>query len=191
LKDFITYFREVQTSYENRAKGINRIGQALNAAVHPPEFARSGGILETTNVLREFQKESYVNAENAARVQAQIINDLIALRRDLSDKIKEIRGLSGDFKSSVEREKEATRKEIVKLTDALTAIDSNPQGAAGKNDPYLIKLGLEKQLKRQIDEENYLHKVSYHTALHIKSMIGQCRRQDNVAHGKSGCNNEE
>lgn len=161
MKDFITYFREVQTSYENRAKGINRIGQALNATVHPPEFARSGGILETTNVLREFQKESYVNAENAAKVQARIINDLTALRKDLSDKMKEIRGLSGDFKNSVEREKEATRKEIVKLTDALTAIDSNPQGAAGKNDPYLIKLGLEKQLKRQIDEENYLHKVSY------------------------------
>jgi len=24
-----------------------------------------------------------------------------------------------------------------------------------------------------------------------KSMIGQCRRQDNVAYGRSGCNNEE
>ncbi|RPA98883.1 hypothetical protein L873DRAFT_1686105 [Choiromyces venosus 120613-1] len=161
LKDFITYFREVQTSNENRAKGINRIGQALNTTVHPPEFARSGGILETTNVLREFQKESYVNAENAAKIQAQIISALTALRRDLSDKVKEIKGLSGDFKNSVEREKEATRKEIVKLTDALIAIDSNPQGATGKNDPYLIKLGLEKQLKRQIDEENYLHKA-YH-----------------------------
>ncbi|PWW80670.1 hypothetical protein C7212DRAFT_274957 [Tuber magnatum] len=161
LKDFIAYFREVQTSYENRARGINRIGQVLNTAVHPPEFARSGGILETTNVLREFQKESYVNAENAARVQARIINDLTALRRDLGDKIKEIKGLSGDFKNSVEREKEATRKEIVKLTNALTAIESNPQVAAGKNDPYLIRLGLEKQLKRQIDEENYLHKA-YH-----------------------------
>jgi len=25
----------------------------------------------------------------------------------------------------------------------------------------------------------------------VKSMIGQCRRQDNVAYGRSGCNNEE
>lgn len=160
MKNFTTYFREVQASYEGHSKGINKTSQALITAVQPPDFAGSGGILETNTVLHDFQKESYTGIENAIRTIAEIINSLTALRRDLNDKIKEIKGLSADFKNNVEKEKEATRKEIVKLSDALTAIDSNPQSASGKSDPYLVKLGLEKQLKRQIDEENYLHKVS-------------------------------
>jgi hypothetical protein len=98
--------------------------------------------------------------DNATIVHTDIINSLTALRNDLNDKIKEIKGLSGDFKNNLEKEREATRKEIVRLTDALTAIDSNPKDAAAKGDPYLARLALERQLRRQIDEENYLHKVS-------------------------------
>lgn len=162
LKDFINYFREVQASYESRAKGITKISQTLSTAIQPSDFLKSGGILDTNTVLRDYQKDLYSSSENAAKIQSEIINSLNSLRVDLSFKIKEIKALSPDFKNNVEKEKETTRKEIIKLTEALTALDSNPQSSTGKTDPYIVKLGLQKQLRRQIDEENYLHKVSCH-----------------------------
>lgn len=163
LKDFINYFREAQSSYENRAKGVTKITQTLNTTIQPSDFVKSGGILDTNTVLLDFQKELYANNENAAKILSEIISTLNSLRTDLSFKIKEIKALSPDFKNNVEKEKENTRKEILKLTEALTGLDSNPQSAAGKTDPYLVKVGLQRQLKRQIDEENYLHKVRFYS----------------------------
>lgn len=162
LKDFINYFRETQSSYENRAKGVTKISQTLNTTIQSSDFVKSGGILDTNTVLHDFQKELYANNENTAKILSEIISTLNLLRIDLSFKIKEIKALSPDFKNNIEREKENTRKEILKLTEALTGLDSNPQNAAGKVDPYLVKIGLQRQLKRQIDEENYLHKVRFH-----------------------------
>jgi hypothetical protein len=156
LKDFINYFREVQSSYENRAKGITKISQTLSTTIHPSEFVKSGGILETNTILRDFQKELYVDNENNAKIVSEIISNLNSLRTDLSFKIKEIKALAPDFKNNVEKEKELTRKEVIKLTEALTGLDS---GSQSSTDPYLVKLGLQKQLRRQIDEESYLHKA--------------------------------
>ncbi len=81
------------------------------------------------------------------------------LRGDLAQKIKEIKSLSGDFKNNVEKEKEHTRKCVALLEEALSIVDSDPSAVAGKGDPYVVKLGVERQVERQIDEENYLHKV--------------------------------
>ncbi|KAF8250121.1 hypothetical protein K440DRAFT_653695 [Wilcoxina mikolae CBS 423.85] len=156
LKDFISYFREVQVQYEARARGIQKLTQNLNSAVHPSEFVSSGGIMETNSVLRDFHKEATVNSEHAAKIELEVINHLNGLRSDLNLKIKEIKALSPDFKNNVDKEKEATKKEVLKLQEALESFDSNP--SSGK-DPYIIKLGLEKQLKRQIQEENYLHRA--------------------------------
>lgn len=171
LKDFINYFREVQSSYENRSKGITKISQILNTTIQPSDFVKSGGILDTNAVLRDFQKELYDNNEGVAKFLSEIITTLNSLRVDLNFKIKEIKALSPDFKNNVEKEKENTRREILKLTEALTGLDSNPQNAAGKTDPYLVKVGLQRQLKRQIDEENYLHKVRFYPAFEWGSWL--------------------
>lgn len=89
-----------------------------------------------------------------------MINQLSGLRADLAQKIKEIKSLSGDFKNSVEKEKETTRKCVTLLEEALALVDSDPSAVAGKGDPYVVRLGVERQVERQIDEENYLHRVS-------------------------------
>ena len=128
MKDFVTYFREVQAQYEARARGIQKLTQTLNSATHPNEFLQNGGILETNAVLRDFHKEATANSEHAAKIELEVINNLVALRSDLNLKIKEIKALSPDFKNSVDKEKEATRKEVQKLQEALQAFDSDPTG---------------------------------------------------------------
>jgi hypothetical protein len=134
LKDYILYFREVQAQYEARGRGIHKITQSLNAAARPSEFMEHGGIMETNAVLTDFHKEAIVNAGNAAKIETEVINNLTGLRSDLNLKIKEIKALSGDFKSNVDKEKESTKKEVLKLQTALETFDSNPSGG---NDPLV------------------------------------------------------
>lgn len=160
LKDFITYFREVQTLQEAQSKNILRLSQTLSSTSHPENFMRSGGLMETNVLLRNFHKEAYSASENARAIEAEIINHLIGLRGDLNLKIKEIKALSGDFKNNVDKEKEATRKSIIQLAESITGMESNPQSVIGKNEPYLMRLQVERQLRQQLIEENYLHKVS-------------------------------
>ncbi len=83
-----------------------------------------------------------------------MIVQLTGLRSDLGQKIKEIKGLSGDFKNSVDKETEGTRRAVRELQNALASSSADP-----KSDPYLVRLGVDRQLGKQIEEENYLHRV--------------------------------
>ncbi|KAF3923521.1 hypothetical protein ABW21_db0209446 [Orbilia brochopaga] len=159
LKDYIAYFKEVQVAYEVQAKTTSKLFHTLNSAIEPEMFLRSGGILETNVVLKEHHKSAMLASEQAKQIQVQIISALSGLRNDLSGKIKEIKGLSGDFKNTLDKEREGTRRAVTQLADALLAVDSNPSLASGKNDPYIVKLAVDKQLRRQLAEENYLHRA--------------------------------
>ncbi|KAK6505243.1 hypothetical protein TWF481_007158 [Arthrobotrys musiformis] len=159
LKDYIAYFKDVQVAYETQAKTTSRLFHTLNSAIEPEMFLRSGGILETNVVLKEHHRSAMLASEQAKQIQVQIISSLSGLRNDLTGKIKEIKGLSGDFKNTLDKEREGTRRAVTQLADALLAVDSNPSLASGKNDPYIVKLSVDKQLRRQLAEENYLHRA--------------------------------
>ena len=120
-----------------------------------------GGLNDANRILRDFHKQSVSEANKAKEIEAEVINQLSGLRADLSQKIKEIKSLSGDFKNSVEKEKETTRKCVTALEEALASVDSDPSSIAGKGDPYVVRLGVDRQVERQIDEENYLHRVCH------------------------------
>lgn len=77
----------------------------------------------------------------------------------MQQKIKEIKNLSGDFKNSVEKEMENTRKTVRALSDVLGRNELDESLTTGKQDPYLLRLAVDRQVERQIDEENYLHQV--------------------------------
>ncbi|KAK6359592.1 hypothetical protein TWF696_000742 [Orbilia brochopaga] len=159
LKDYIAYFKEVQVAYEVQAKTTSKLFHTLNNAIEPEMFLRSGGILETNTVLKEHHKSAMLASEQARQIQVQIISALSGLRNDLSGKIKEIKSLAGDFKNTLDKEREGTRRAVTQLADALLAVDTNPSLASGKNDPYIVKLAVDKQLRRQLAEENYLHRA--------------------------------
>ncbi len=125
----------------------------------PSQFLINGGIGDAAHILRDYHSQSIVESNKAKDIENDVIIQLNGLRSDLNQKIKEIKALSGDFKNSVEKEMEGTRRAVNTLQEALGLIDSDPEAAAGKGDPYLVKLGVEKQIERQIDEENYLHRV--------------------------------
>ncbi|KAF2007944.1 hypothetical protein P154DRAFT_419475 [Amniculicola lignicola CBS 123094] len=159
LKDLITYFREIQGSYEHRAKALLKVSNVISNTNAPAMFMTDGGLNEANRILRDYHKQAVMEATKAREVQTEVINQLSGLRADLGQKIKEIKSLSGDFKNSVEKEKEITRKCVAALEEALSLVDTDPSAGAGKGDPYVVRLGVDRQVEKQIDEENYLHRA--------------------------------
>ena len=106
------------------------------------------------HILEDYHKKSIAEGNKAKSVEEDVIVQLTGLRSDLGQKIKEIKGLSGDFKNNVDKETEGTKKAVRDLQGALGSSSTDP-----KSDPYLVRLGVDRQLGKQIEEENYLHRV--------------------------------
>ncbi|KAL8915563.1 MAG: hypothetical protein Q9171_000128 [Xanthocarpia ochracea] len=159
LKDLITYFRDVQKSYDSRAKSLYTLSNLINNTTIPPAFLTQGGIGDAIHVLRDYHKQAIAEANKAKTIEEDVVVQLTGLRSDLQQKIKEIKSLAGDFKNNVDRETEGTRKAVRDLQEALGAAELDPNASHGKDDPYIVKLGVERQLERQIEEENYLHRA--------------------------------
>lgn len=159
LKDLIIYFREIQTHYEHRAKSLIKLANVLNNTATPPGFLSSGGLDDALQILRGYNKQAIAEANKAREIEEDVILALTGLRSDLHQKIKEIKNLSGDFKNSVDKEMDSTRKAVNQLQEALGQNELDPALTIGKQDPYILRLAVDRQLERQIDEENYLHQV--------------------------------
>jgi len=156
----IAYFRDIQKSYESRSKSLLTVSNLINNTIPPPVFLTEGGIGDATHILRDYHKQAFAEGNKARDIENDVIIQLTGLRSDLSQKIKEIKGLSGDFKNAVDKETEGTRKTVRDLQEALGLADTEPNATVGRGDPFIVKLRVERQVERQIDEENYLHRAS-------------------------------
>jgi hypothetical protein len=159
LKDQLNLFRELQRASESRAKSLQSLAAMASNANLPQGFLSEGGIGDASQMLRQYHRQAMAEANKAKTIEEGIIAQLAGLRSDLSQKIKEIKSLSGDFKNTVDKETESTKKAVSNLQEVLGLVDTDPNATSGKHDPFLVKLGVERQVERQIDEENYLHKV--------------------------------
>ncbi|CZS92561.1 hypothetical protein WAI453_006700 [Rhynchosporium graminicola] len=159
LKDLITYFREIQSSYDHRSKSLLKISNVINNTSAPAMFLESGGIDDALQILRGYHKSAIAEANKSRDIENDVILALTGLRSDLNQKIKEIKGLTSDFKNSVDKEMEATRRAVNELQEGLGQSDMDPAQMTGKKDPYLLKLAADRQVEKQIDEENYLHQA--------------------------------
>ncbi|KAJ5606406.1 hypothetical protein N7510_009187 [Penicillium lagena] len=159
LKDLILFFKEVQKSYETRSKLFLSASHVIGNQAIPPAFLQSGGLADATEILRDFHRQGYTEANKAVEVEMEVISQLTGLRSDLQKKTKEIKNLAGDFKNSVEKELDGTRKSVRNLQEALGLVDTDPSATAGKGDPFILRLSVERQVEKQIEEENYLHRA--------------------------------
>lgn len=159
LKDLITYFREIQTHYDHRAKSLVKLANVLNNTNSPAGMLSSGGLDDALQILRAYNSQAIAEAQKAREIEEDVILSLTGLRSDLQQKIKEIKGLSGDFKNSVDREIDATRKAVKYLQEHLGQSDMDSSLTTGKQDPYILRLAVDRQLARQLEEENYLHQA--------------------------------
>ncbi|KAL9127183.1 MAG: hypothetical protein Q9217_003891 [Psora testacea] len=166
LKDLITYFRDIQKSYDARSKSLYTLSNVISNITTPPDFVIEGGISDAISILQEYHKKAISEGNKAKSIEEDVIVQLTGLRSDLGQKIKEIKGLSGDFKNTVDKETEGTRRAVRDLQDTLA--ERNPDA---KSDPFLVRLGVDRQVGRQIEEENYLHRVSVLQVLNRTALL--------------------
>ncbi|KAJ5781644.1 uncharacterized protein N7518_010127 [Penicillium psychrosexuale] len=159
LKDLILFFKEVQKSYETRAKLFLSASSVVNNQTLPPGLLQPGGLADATEILQNFHRQGYTEANKAVEVEVEVISQLTGLRSDLQKKTKEIKSLSADFKNTVDKEVDGTRKAVRNLQEALGLVDTDASATSGKGDPFILRLGVEKQVEKQIEEENYLHRA--------------------------------
>lgn len=159
LKDLIAYFREIQSHYEHRSKALVKLANVSNNISTPTSFLTSAGIDDALQFLRAYNKNAIVEANKAKEIEEDVILALTGLRSDLQQKIKEIKNLSGDFKNSVQKEMDATRRTVRALQDVLGKNEADDASTVGKQDPFLMRLAVDRQVERQLDEENYLHQA--------------------------------
>lgn len=159
LKDLITYFRDIQKSYDAKSKSLFTLSNVLNNTNIPPIFLAKGGIGDAVSILRVYHQQAITEGNKVKAIEDEVITQLNGLRSDLQQKIKEIKGLAGDFKNNVDKEVEATKRAVYDLQAALGHAAADPGAPSGKGDPFIVKIGVERQLQRQIEEENYLHRV--------------------------------
>lgn len=160
LKDLITYFRDIQKTYDARSKSLYTVSNLINNISAPPTFLAQGGIGDAIQILRTYHKKAINEGNKAKTIEDEVIAQLTGLRSDLQQKVKEIKSLSGDFKNNVDKEAESTKRAVQELQAALGLAESDPSSTSGKGDPFIVKVGVDRQVQRQIDEENYLHRVS-------------------------------
>ena len=167
----ITYFRDIQKSYDSRSKALYTLSNVITNIAPPRELVAQGGISDAVHILRDYHKQSIAEGNKAKSIEEEVIVQLTGLRSDLGQKIKEIKSLSGDFKNNVDKETEGTRRAVRDLQNAL-----NSPGSDARSDPFLVRLGVDRQVGKQIEEENYLHRVNMSASLIDKKLIQACRR---------------
>ena len=115
----------------------------------------SGSIQDLQVILKRYHgglsgQEFKVSQE----ITQTLIPELESLRKEVAARCKEIGSLSNDFQTNLDQHVNLTGKLVHAFNNAVlgaTKKDPNPS-----NDPFLRKLELDIQIKRQLSEENYL-----------------------------------
>lgn len=125
----------------------------------------NGSIQDLPTILTKFHQQNVNNSSKTLKeLNNIIIPKLEELRKDLLIKIKEIKNLQNDFKNNLNKELNETKSllsqyyQSVELSNKLEHGNHhfNDSNDVVKFDPYLIKIKLDRQIKKQLQEENYL-----------------------------------
>lgn len=138
---------------ENQSQPASNDDKAINKFFLP---LGNGSVQDIPTILNQYHGTLASVASKASKeLTNEVIPRLEELRRDLLVKIKEIKTLQSDFKNSCNKELQQTKQDMKQYIDSLKESKYNTP----KQDPFLTKLILDKQIKKQIMEENYLHEA--------------------------------
>ncbi|VEU19778.1 DEKNAAC100341 [Brettanomyces naardenensis] len=150
----IHYLKETVSVHEE----ISRQQIRLHHAITFP-FVTQGLDGELYQPMRYHTNAAMLAQAIVKELNGTVIPRLEDLKRDLLVKIKEIRSLQSDFRNNVDRYGQETRASMKGFTQAVDTARRSPSSLAPKNDPYLLKYSLDRQIKKQLTEENYLHEA--------------------------------
>lgn len=120
----------------------------------------AGSIQDLPTILYQYHSNAALLAQSTVKeLNSTIVPRLEDLKRDLLIKIKEIKSLQSDFKNQVDRYQSETSRLLSTYIRSIDSAKIDSSQLDPKNDPYLIKFALDRSIRRQLTEENYLHEA--------------------------------
>ncbi|CCH59413.1 hypothetical protein TBLA_0B05870 [Henningerozyma blattae CBS 6284] len=130
----------------------------------------NGSISDLPGILNNYHNNAAAHASKISKeLRNNVIPRLTELKEDLLVKIKEIKSLHSDFKNNCSNEITKTSHELNKFNNSIkdiynysstTSTSPSSTSLSSENsiklDPYLTKFILDRQIERQLNEENYL-----------------------------------
>jgi len=174
IKELNVYFRELLNYNEQRVKSLSKLAAVASSISTPTGLLSAGGLDQVLIMVRDHDKTLLADLQKSRETVTDQMLALTGLRSDLTIKIKEIKNLSGDFKNSVSKEMEHTRRVVKILQEGLGQSEMDPALTVGKQDPYLLRLAVDKQVYKQLEEENYLHQAYLnleHSGRELESIV--------------------
>lgn len=120
----------------------------------------SGSIQDLPTILYQYHSNAALLSQATSKeLSTGVVPRLDDLKRDLLVKIKEIKALQSDFSNKVDKLQRDTQVALSTYQKSVDIAKLSPSQLDPKNDPYLLKLILDRSIKRQMTEENYLHEA--------------------------------
>ncbi|GAV53252.1 hypothetical protein ZYGR_0AI05360 [Zygosaccharomyces rouxii] len=132
----------------------------------------SGSVQDIQVVLKKYHLSiAAQHLKTSKEINFNLLPRIEDLRRDLQSKIKEIKELSGDFRTNINEHVAITGQLLSRYISSVKYMNTNVADVENiklqkkgtqikpKHDPYLLKLQLDLQLKRQLLEESYLREA--------------------------------
>ncbi|CCD22627.1 Rgc1p NDAI_0A04710 [Naumovozyma dairenensis CBS 421] len=128
----------------------------------------SGSIQDIQVILKKYHLSLAAQQLKVSNdITTTLVPELSELRKELNIKLKDIKGLHGDFKTNMNDMLAKTKSLLNRYNTVVEIMNSKERGhetsKVNKNtkfepkyDPYLLKLQLDIQLRKQLAEENYL-----------------------------------
>lgn len=123
------------------------------------QFLGEGGVQDVFYTIRDKTRVIADSHASLARtIDSSIVQHLQKLRTEIKAHIKNVQNDTGKLAASVARERELSTKAIADLSRAISAVNNTPMQLSAKEDPYAVNIGVNKQLQKQVQEENALQK---------------------------------
>ncbi|ODV89431.1 hypothetical protein CANCADRAFT_32691 [Tortispora caseinolytica NRRL Y-17796] len=161
IKAVSSYLSHFAASQEDISRSHLRLENALVfTGLDEAGFmaADKGGLRDVQTATAQYHRSCAASAGRVAHeINEVILPRLDDLRHDLHGKIKEIKSVSGDFKTSIAKEQAGTARELSALQSAIKSLKSS--NTVARVDPFVCRLAVDRQLARHIHEETYLREA--------------------------------
>ncbi|CDO95515.1 unnamed protein product [Kluyveromyces dobzhanskii CBS 2104] len=174
IRSLLVYLKETVSIQDELVRQHMRLQHAINFPFFTIDSQHQPSTVEDKNIQKFFLPLGHGSVQDlptlfnqyhtqmvhaASRASKELSQDVIPrledMRSDLLVKIKEIQSLESDFRNSCGRELQETKIRFKAFQESL---ESSKYGSV-KQDPFLAKIHLEKQIKKQLTEENFLHEA--------------------------------
>ncbi|KAJ4484612.1 hypothetical protein C8R41DRAFT_445020 [Lentinula lateritia] len=172
IKQLVLYFQGMADIQHYTAREMVKLGGVIQVPFRSSSsgggggnggfIGGEGGVQEVFYKLREEGIRSVAEEyEGFGRtIEGSIVRHLEKLRGEVKMHIKNIQNDTGKLATTVSRERELSTALISALGTSISTYKNTPLalGAHPKGDPYISNLGVQRQLRIQVNAENLLQK---------------------------------